>query len=82
MAEKTGQFRTADLYFAAFLKVACVVFLDHVRDEDENRVYFIFEDPQDGTLRNLRNSYFARKAPVDALTHSQEIQALKSLTHM
>ena len=76
-----NQHRTADLYFAAFLKVAGVPFQGTERKE--RQVQFIFENDGSGTIRDLQNEYFARKKhSISALSYADEIKAMKSLTHM
>ena len=54
--ETEGRYRTADLYYAAYLKVAEVPFIETVREGD--RVYFIFK-ATDG-LRELKNGFYNR----------------------
>jgi hypothetical protein len=71
-------FRTSDLYFAAYLKVAGVKFLETVKEGD--RVVFVFEEG--GVLRDLKNAYFNRSAKVFAMSYADEIKAMKALTHM
>lgn len=73
-----GRYKTADLYFAAFLKVAAVPFLDTERDGD--RVMFVFEKTEG--IRDLKTQYFARTAKVTALNYADEVKALKAMTHM
>ena len=69
--------RTSDLYFAAYLKVACVNF---VRVEREGRrVFFVFEKIE--SYEELKAQYFNRTAKVAALTYKDEIQVMKSLTY-
>lgn len=72
-----GQYRTSDLYYAAYLKTAGVPFVD--TQEEEGRIFFIFEDI-DG-MRDLKNGYYNRSAKVPALSYSDEIRTMKSLTH-
>ena len=78
-AEKDGKYRTSDLYYAAYLKVAGVPLLETTQ-ENGGRVVFVFEHG-DG-LRDLRNQYFNRAAKVVALTYADEVRSLKALTHM
>lgn len=73
-----GRYRTSDLYYAAYLKVAGVPYLGTEREG--NRVFFIFEEG-DG-LRDLKTQYFNRLSRVSALTYADEIKAMKALTHM
>lgn len=75
--ETTARWRTADLYFAAYLKVAGVPFIETVRES--GRVYFIF-DPTNG-MRDLKNQYYNRTAKVPALSYADEIKVMKALTH-
>ena len=71
-------YRTSDLYYAAYLKVAGVMYLGTEREG--SRVFFIFEDIEG--LRDLKNQYFNRVAKVPALTYADEIKAMKAMTHM
>ena len=77
MSEPGGEYRTSDLYFAAFLKVAGVPFLETAAEG--RRVFFIFEGGP--TIRDLKNKYFNRTAKVPALTLADEIRTMKQLTH-
>jgi len=77
----TDTYRTSDLYYAAYLKVAGVPFKDTARDG--NRVYFLFEGTEDSlAMRDLKSQFFNGKAKVSALEYKQAIQTMKSLTHM
>ena len=71
------EFLTADLYYAAYLKVAGVL-LNEARWE-EGRVMFIFEG--NPNLPDLRRDYYNRRGKVPALTLSDEIKAMKALTY-
>jgi len=73
-----GQYRTSDLYFAAYLKVAGIKFLEAIREGD--RIIFIFEEGE--AMRDLKNVYFNRSAKVVAMNFADEIKAMKALTHM
>lgn len=72
-----GNYRTSDLYYAAYLKVAGVVFKGTMREE--NRVFFLFEE-QDG-LDDMRMQYFNNVSKVPARAYAEEIKAMKALTH-
>jgi len=74
---KQGQYRTADLYFAAFLRLSKVTLLDVVRTG--RTAHFIFER-LDG-LPALKMDYYNRRARVDPLTYTDEIKAMKTLVH-
>lgn len=72
-----GQYRTTDLYYAAYLKVAAVPFIEAVR-ESSGRVVFVFEDSEG--IRELKNQYYGRTAKVPAMTYADEVKAMKALT--
>lgn len=77
----TGQYRTADLYYAAYLKVAGVPYRDSVREN--GRVYFLFnEDESSQAMRDLRQQFFNGRGKVSALEYKQAIQTFKTITHM
>jgi len=73
--EKT--YKTSDLYYAAYLKVAGVKFLETTRVN--SRILFVFE-MQEG-LRDLKGQYYSRTAKVPALTYADEIKTMKTLTY-
>jgi hypothetical protein len=77
MSSVRQDFRTSDLYFAAYLKAIGLEFKDHVRLDGE--VYFIFEFRDD--IQDLRKSFFNRQGKVSALDYADELRALKSLCH-
>jgi hypothetical protein len=76
MAQVDG-YKTSDLYYAAYLKVAGVKLLNTVKEG--GRVQFVFEDAE--TLRDLRDQYFNRSSRVPALSYADEIKVMKALTH-
>lgn len=69
-------YRTADLYYAAYLRVAGVPFLGTERDG--KRVTFLFEDAGT-TISDLKRGYFTDGARVPALSYVQMIREMKSL---
>jgi hypothetical protein len=73
-----GRYRTSDLYYAAYLKVAGVQLIDTEREG--HRVFFVFEHTP--TIKDLKTEYFNRTSKVPALTYADEIRTMKSLTHM
>ena len=77
---ETQEYRTADIHYAAFLRVAKVPYLRTERDAKEGRTYFYFENI--GGLRDLRTQYFNRVAKVVARDYAEELRALKTLLHM
>jgi hypothetical protein len=77
-------YRTSDLYFAAFLKVAAVPFHDttKVQEDGRSKVVFEFHPHEMGMMRTLKQEYFAGKAKVSAIEYTQAIKMMKQLTHM
>ncbi len=71
------EYRTADLYYAAYLRVAGVPLIEARREG--GRVVFIFESSP--LIRDLKREYFNRTSKVSALSYADEIKAMKSLTH-
>ena len=69
-------YQTSDLYYAAYLKVAHVPFVEAVR-EPTGRVVFVFECVEG--LRELKNKFFSRTALVSAMDYADEVKALKAL---
>jgi hypothetical protein len=73
-----SKYRTADLYYAAYLKTAAVEFFGTEHDGD--RTVFVFAKTDN--IRDLKNQFFTRRAKVSAMTYADEIKALKTLTHL
>jgi hypothetical protein len=73
-------FKTSDLSFAAFLRVAGVPFVGTEREQD--KIYFLFE-PVAGpsSLRSLKSEFYAGTAKVSALEYARMIRDLKTLVH-
>jgi len=70
-------YRTSDLYFAAYLRVAGVPFL---RTEYEGRrMFFVFE--QVDAFDDLKAQYFTRTSKVVALNFVDEIRNFKAMLH-
>ena len=76
----TTPYRTKDLYFSAYLRVAGVPFLEAVR-QDDGKVVFLFEDLGVPAMRDLKRDYFSDRAKVPAMSFVQMIRAMKSLTY-
>ena len=72
-------YRTSDLYYAAYLKVAGVSFAGTHRDG--GRVYFLFEEGGPVSIKELKQQYYNRTSKVAALTYADEIKVMKALTH-
>lgn len=77
--DKAGEFRTPDLYFAAYLQVAGVEMKK--TDREGGRVYFIF-DTSIANIEELKTGWFSQTAKVAALPYANAIKSLKSVCHM
>ena len=84
MASKTqkegGDFRTSDLYFAAYLQVAGMP-LKETEREAGGKVNFVF-DTSLGNIQELRTAWFNHTGRVAALPYANAIKSLKSICHM
>ena len=76
MQTKTA-YRTSDMYYAAYLKVAGVILQG--TEKQGNRIFFLFED--NDNLRDLRVEFFNGRSKVAALSYADAIKHMKSLTH-
>lgn len=76
LTQGDGQYRTSDLYFAAFLKTAGVPLIDSVKTD--GRTYFIFE--KQDSIPDLKRGFFNRTAKIAALDYADDIRSLKSMT--
>ncbi len=72
-------YKTSDLYWAAFLKVAGISLQG--TEKDNRKVVFIFEDPGGNIIKDLKEDFFMDKAKVHALSYTQSLKALKALIH-
>jgi hypothetical protein len=72
-------YRTKDLYYSAYLRVAGVPFVGAER-QDDGKVVFLFEDQGATAMRDLKRGYFSDSAKVPAMSFVQMIRAMKSLT--
>jgi hypothetical protein len=76
---KSIDFRTPDLYFAAYLQTAGV---ELKKTERENgRVFFIF-DTSISNIDELKTAWFNNTAKIPALPYANNIKSLKSVCHM
>ena len=83
MTTKVGvdnEFRTSDLYFAAYLQVAGVTMLRTDRNGN-GKVSFVF-DKSVSNVEELKNAWFAHTGKVPALQYANSIKTLKSICHM
>lgn len=75
----TTFYKTSDLYFAAFLRIAGVPF--HDVEREGGRTHFLFDDQGPALMRDYRRQYFADEAKVSALSYAQAIRMMKSLVY-
>lgn len=73
------EFRTPDLYFAAYLQTAGVEMKR--ADRDSSRVYFVF-DTSIANIDELKTGWFNNTAKVAAQPFANNIKSLKSVCHM
>ena len=73
-------YTTTDMYFAAYLKVAAVPFID--TEKKDKQVVFLFENQGGTIMRDLKRQYFSGKSKVSALDLVQSIKWAKQLTHL
>lgn len=78
MSHVKQDYRTRDLYLAAYLKAAGVPFRD--TQKASGSVYFIFEHC--ANIRDLKNAFFSREGQVSALDYADELRALKTLCYL
>jgi hypothetical protein len=81
MQTQKSNYKTADLYYAAYLAVAGVSFIETtcVAEKGKKQVFFWFESTD--MLKDLKRDYFNRKGKVSALQYADEVRSYKNLTH-
>lgn len=78
--QNPDEFRTSDLYFAAYLQVAGAQMVRADRN-GSNKVSFIF-DSSVSNIEELKRAWFNRTGRVEALPYADTIKSLKSICHM
>ena len=81
MADQNNEFKTSDLYFAAYLQVAGVEMTGTARNPDNRKVSFIF-DTSIVNLQELKTAWFNQQGKIPALPYANAIKSLKSVVHM
>ena len=71
-------FKTSDIYFAAYLKVAGATMLGTLREG--RRLIFVFEDQGPIAMRQLKRGYFSDTSKVHVLSFVQAVKHMKKLT--
>ena len=77
----TSEFKTSDLYFAAYLKAAGVEMRRTDRAPDNGRILFVF-DASVSNVEELKAAWFNNTGKVVANTYAYHIKNLKSVCHM
>jgi hypothetical protein len=77
---ETSDFRTSDLYFAAYLQTAGVPMLRTERN-GSGKVSFVF-DATVSNINELKNAWFSHQGRIPALPYANSIKTLKSVCHM
>lgn len=75
-----NEFRTSDLYFAAYLQVAGVPMV-RTEKNGSGKVTFVFDSSVSNT-EELKNAWFGHTGRVLALPYANAIKTLKSVCHM
>jgi len=84
MTSRTGtvpEFKTSDLYFAAYLKAAGVEMKRTDRHAENGRILFVF-DASVSNVEELKTAWFNSTGKVVANTYAFHIKNLKSVCHM
>lgn len=74
------EYRTSDLYFAAYLQTAGVPMIRHDRNGN-GKVSFIF-DTSISNIDELKTAWISRNGKVAAMPYADSIKGLKALCHM
>lgn len=74
------EYRTSDLYFAAYLQVAGAPMVRTDRTGN-GKVSFVF-DTSVANIEELKRAWFSRQGKIDALPYADTIKSLKSICHM
>jgi hypothetical protein len=77
--EQDSEFKTTDLYFAAYLQTAGVQMLRS--DKRDKRLSFVF-DATTSNIHELTNAWVNRSGKVSAISYADAIKGLKHLCHM
>jgi hypothetical protein len=81
MSTKALEFKTSDLYFAAYLQTAGVEMKRTERAPDSGKVFFVF-DSSVSDVDELKAAWFNNTGKVAANPYAYNLKTLKSLVHM
>ena len=74
------EFKTSDLYFAAYLKAAGVELKRTDRHHEGGRISFVF-DAGVANIEELKDAWFNGTGKVVANTYAYHVKNLKSICH-
>ena len=75
-----SEFRTHDLYFAAYLQTSGVPLSTTQRESGGRKVAFVF-DVSAVNVQELKNGYYNQSGRIPALPYANNIKNLKALCH-
>jgi len=78
---KNDEFRTSDLYFAAYLQTAGVEMTKTEREPNNGKIFFVF-DTSICNIEELKQGWFNNTAKVPANPYAFNVKTLKSVCHM
>jgi len=78
--QDSDEFRTSDLYFAAYLQTAGVLMVRTERN-GSGKVHFIFDTTM-SNIGELKNAWVNQSGKVPAMPYANAIKNLKSVCHM
>ena len=76
-----AEFKTSDLYFAAYLQTAGVELKRTDRHAESGKVFFVF-DTTVSNVDELKAAWFNNTGKVAANPYAHNLKTLKSLCHM
>ena len=81
MSKNSLEFKTSDLYFAAYLQTAGVELKRTDRNIESGKVFFVF-DSSVSNVDELKAAWFNNTGKVAANPYAHNLKTLKSLCHM
>ena len=81
MSKNALEFKTSDLYFAAYLQTAGVELKRTDRNIESGKVFFVF-DSSVSNVDELKAAWFNNTGKVAANPYAHNLKTLKSLCHM
>jgi len=79
-AQDKQEFKTSDLYFAAYLKTAGVI-MKRTERSDSGKVHFVF-DTSIASIEDLTQGWVNDTGRVPASSYAFNVKSLKSVCHI